>query len=64
MEVIEAIYGDGVLKPLRKPKLREHSKVKIKIIPENIDNLLNSLVIMKVEKVNYKRLKEAYYESL
>ncbi len=64
MEVIEAIYEDGVLKPLRKPKLRQHSKVKIKIIPEDIDDLLDSLAITKVEKVNYKRLKEAYYESL
>ncbi len=64
MEVIEAIYEDGVLKPLKKPKLREHSKVMIKILPENVDDLLDSLVIEKVEKIDYKRLKEAYYESL
>ena len=64
MEIIEAIYEDGVLKPLKKPKLREHSRVRIKIIPEDVDDLLDSLVIEKVGSIDYKRLKEAYYESL
>ena len=34
MQVIEAVYENGVLKPLKKLKLKEHSKVIIKIIDE------------------------------
>ncbi|WP_297072724.1 antitoxin family protein [Thermococcus sp.] len=64
METVEAIYEDGVLKPLKKLNLREHSRVRIKIIPEDIDDILGSLLIKKVENIDYKRLKEAYYESL
>jgi len=32
-KIIEAIYEDGVLKPLKKLDLREHEKVKVKLIP-------------------------------
>jgi len=32
-KIIEAIYQNGVLKPLKKLDLREHEKVKIKLIP-------------------------------
>ena len=63
-EIIEAIYEDGVLKPLKKPHLRDHAKVRIKIIEIDLDELLDSMVIRKVEGLDYKRLKEAYYESL
>ncbi|NJE60640.1 antitoxin family protein [Thermococcus sp. 21S7] len=63
-EIIEAVYENGVLKPLKKPHLREHERVKIKIIWRGIDELLDSMVIRKVEKIDHKRLKEAYYESL
>ncbi|RLF88761.1 antitoxin [Thermococci archaeon] len=62
MQVIEAIYEGGVLKPLKKLKLKEHSKVIIKII--DVEKILDSMVIEKVEGIDYKRLKEAYYESL
>ncbi|MFA4640525.1 antitoxin AF2212-like protein [Pyrococcus kukulkanii] len=62
VQVIEAIYEDGVLKPLKKLKLKEHSKVIIKII--DVEKILDSMVIEKVEGIDYKRLKEAYYESL
>jgi len=65
MQVIEAVYENGVLKPLKKLKLKEHSKVIIKIIDEEeLDKLLNSMVIEKIENIDYKKLKEAYYESL
>ena len=65
MQVIEAVYENGVLKPLKKLKLKEHSKVIIKIIDEEeLDRLLNSMVIEKIENIDYKKLKEAYYESL
>jgi len=63
-EVIEAVYENGVLKPLKKPHLREHERVRIKIVEKELDKLLDSMVIRKVEKIDYKRLKEAYYESL
>ncbi|WP_457752353.1 antitoxin family protein [Thermococcus sp.] len=63
-DIIEAVYEDGVLKPLKKPHLREHERVRIKIIGRDLDELLDSMVIRKVEKIDYKRLKEAYYESL
>jgi predicted DNA-binding antitoxin AbrB/MazE fold protein len=65
MEIIEAVYENGVLIPLKKPKLKEHSKVIIKIIDEGeLDKLLDSLVVEKVKSIDYKKLKEAYYESL
>lgn len=64
VQVIEAIYEDGVLKPLKKLKLKEHSKVIIRIIDEEeLEKILNSMVIEKVEGIDYKKLKEAYYES-
>ncbi|WP_148883291.1 antitoxin family protein [Thermococcus aciditolerans] len=62
-EIIEAVYENGVLKPLKKPHLRDHAKVRIKIIETDLDELLDSMVIRKVGKIDYKRLKEAYYES-
>jgi predicted DNA-binding antitoxin AbrB/MazE fold protein len=65
MEIIEAVYENGVLIPLKKPKLKEHSKVIIRIMDkEELEKLLDSMVIEKVEKVDYRKLKEAYYESL
>ena len=65
MQIIEAVYENGVLRPLKKLKLKEHSKVIIKIIDEEeLDRLLNSMVIEKIENIDYKKLKEAYYESL
>ncbi len=64
VQVIEAIYEDGVLKPLKKLKLKEHSKVIIRIIDEEeLEKILDSMVIEKVEGIDYKKLKEAYYES-
>jgi len=42
MEVIEAIYEDGVLKPLRKPHLREGEKVRIKIIAGDIAEFIRT----------------------
>ena len=35
-EIIEAVYEDGVLKPLKPLKLKEHERVKIKIIRGDI----------------------------
>jgi len=63
MEVVEAVYENGVLRPLKKLNLPEHARVRIVITPD-IDEILDSMVIRKVKKIDYKRLKEAYYESL
>ena len=38
-EIIEAVYEDGVLKPLKPLKLKEHEKVRIKIIKGNVVEL-------------------------
>ncbi len=35
-EIIEVIYEDGVLKPLKPLKLKEHERVRIKIIKGDI----------------------------
>ncbi|ASJ01192.1 antitoxin family protein [Thermococcus gorgonarius] len=35
-EIIEAVYENGVLKPLKPLKLREHEKVRIKILKGDI----------------------------
>ncbi|WP_457743162.1 antitoxin family protein [Thermococcus sp.] len=35
-EVIEAIYENGVLKPLKRPHLREHEGIRIKIIGRDL----------------------------
>jgi predicted DNA-binding antitoxin AbrB/MazE fold protein len=65
MQVVTAIYENGVLKPLKKLNLKENSKVIIKIIDvDELENILDSMVIEKVEKIDYKKLKEAYYESI
>jgi len=64
-KVIEVIYEDGVLKPLKKLNLKEKSRVLIKIIDrDELDELLNSMVIEKINNIDYKKLKEAYYESI
>jgi len=65
MQIIEAVYENGVLKPLKKLNLKEKSRVIIKIIDrDELEKLLDSMVIEKVENVDYKKLKEAYYESI
>ncbi|WP_461864093.1 antitoxin family protein [Thermococcus sp.] len=38
-EIIEAVYENGVLKPLKPLRLREHEKVRIKIIKGDIIEL-------------------------
>jgi predicted DNA-binding antitoxin AbrB/MazE fold protein len=64
-KVVEAIYEDGVLKPLKKLNLKEKSRVLIKIIDrDELDELLNSMVIEKIDNIDYRKLKEAYYESI
>jgi len=63
-DIIEVIYEDGVLKPLKPLKIKDKKKLKIKIIDNNVEEFLKSLVIKKCKTIDYKKLKEAYYESL
>lgn len=35
LKSIEAIYEDGVFKPLKKINLKEHERVEIKIVPKD-----------------------------
>ncbi len=64
MQIVEAVYEDGVLKPLKKLNLKERTRVLIKIIDKDeLDELLDSMVIEKISDIDYRKLKEAYYES-
>ena len=64
-KVIEVIYENGVFKPLEKVELKEKSRMLIKIIDrDELDKLLNSMVIEKIDNIDYRKLKEAYYESI
>ncbi len=64
MQIVEAVYEDGVLEPLKKLNLKEKTRVLIKIIDKDeLNELLDSMVIEKVRGIDYRKLKEAYYES-
>ncbi len=43
MEVIEAIYENGILKPLKKPNLKEKEKVILVIRGKVIDDFITLL---------------------
>ena len=65
MTIIEAMYEDGVLKPLQPIPLKEKTKVKIKILtPIDPKKIFQNMVIRKVPNIDYKKLKDAYYETL
>ena len=63
-EIIEVIYEDGVLKPLKPLKIKGKKRLKIKIIDDDVEEFLKSMIIKKCKDIDYKKLKEAYYESL
>ena len=59
MEIIEAVYEDGVLKPLRKVGLKEGERVTV-VIKRDILNLAGS-----VERaMSNEELEETYHEYL
>lgn len=43
VDVIEVVYENGVLRPLKKLNLKEGEKLKIKIITDNIADFIRSL---------------------
>ncbi|ACX71978.1 Protein of unknown function DUF104 [Methanocaldococcus vulcanius M7] len=57
-EIIEVIYEDGVLKPLKPLKIKDKKRLKIKIVDESVEEFLKSMII---KSVNYKKSKEACY---
>ncbi|RLF02120.1 MAG: antitoxin [Thermoprotei archaeon] len=54
VEIVEAVYEDGVLKPLEKPNLREGERVKVYIVKRS-QGL--SEVIRRISK-EYEDVKE------
>ena len=55
-KTIEAIYEDGVFKPLTKPRLKEHQKVELTISPRSeIDEAVkNALRIIGIGESPFK----------
>ncbi len=55
-KIIEAIYEDGVFKPLNKPRLKEHEKVELIISTKaKIDKAVkNALSIIGIGKSSFK----------
>ena len=62
MEVIEAVYEGGVLKPLKKPHLREGEKVRIKIIAGDIAEFIRRAEGIKKPKKDPLRMLEEVRE--
>ena len=63
MKVIEAIYENGVLKPLEKLDLKEGEKVKIEIKSRSIKGFLKALDELPEKKIYLKRIEGFYYEA-
>jgi len=65
MKTIRAVYEKNVFKPLDSVNLKNGEEVLIKIIDEKeIDEIVNSIIIKDLKRINYDRLKVEYYESL
>lgn len=65
-KTIEAIYEDGVFKPLTKPPFKEHEKVEliISIKPEEDEAIKNALSIIGIGKSLFKDTSEKHDEYL
>ena len=63
MKIVEAIYENGVLKPLEKLDLKEGEKVRIKI-ERDVDKVIDKYVgIFGTEKASeLKKIEEAFYK--
>jgi len=59
MEVIEAVYENGVFKPTKKPNIPEKRRVKLIVIDEFIRDLENAFGIFE-EEVNVRKLREEW----
>ena len=65
-KTIEAIYEDGVFKPVTKPRLKEHEKVELTISTKSeIDEAVkNALSIIGVGESHYKEASVHHDEYL
>ncbi len=63
MKVIEAIYENGVLKPLGKLDLKEGEKVKIEIKSRSIEEFIKALDELPEKKIDLKKIEGFYYEA-
>lgn len=59
MEVIEAVYENGVFKPAKKPNLPEKRKVKLIIIDEFIKDLEDAFGIFE-EDIDVRKLRQEW----
>lgn len=50
LKSIEAIYEDGVFKPLKKINLKEHERVEIKVVSKDDWNMRFNHLIKKIHK--------------
>lgn len=65
-ETIEAIYEDGVFKPLKKPHLKEHEKVELTVSTgsEIDDPVKNALSIIGIGESSFSDTAENHDEYL
>ncbi|WP_456372435.1 antitoxin family protein [Methanocaldococcus sp.] len=63
-KIIEVIYEDGVLKPLKPLNIKDKKRLKIKIVNDDVEEFLKSMIIKKCKNIDYKKLNEAYYETI
>ncbi|WP_258083993.1 antitoxin family protein [Thermococcus thermotolerans] len=59
MEIIEAIYENGVFKPAEKPNIPEKRRVKLIVIDEFIRDLENAFGIFE-EGIDVRKLREEW----
>ena len=59
MGIVEAIYENGVVKPLKKPHLPEKRRVKLIILDEFIKDLNDAFGILE-EEVNIEKLRKEW----
>ncbi len=59
MGVVEAIYENGVFKPLKKPNLPEKRRVKLIILDEFIKDLNDAFGILE-EGIDFEKLRKEW----
>jgi len=65
-KTVEAIYEDGVFKPLKKIRLSEHQKVELNVFTENeIDNITKkALSLIGIGRSGFKDTAQKHDEYL
>jgi len=60
-KIIEAVYENGVFKPLQKVDLKEGEKVRIRI--DDVESLLNEFYGILESDISLDEIKKARYEA-